>query len=301
MSTTIDNFRKAEALLTEWGYMWLERSDFTSNAGANIETSFKGVLNHHTGAWTTSNTMLFVDGNGRTPAPLCNLAVELGGTILFGTGLYANHAGYNNKAAVLAVMAGPSLTAEIKPGPDDTNPKFSGNRYLIGIEVKSPASFNEAQYNATVALNAALVLAFGWSATNPPVGAHKEITRRKPGDPGDDMAKFRRDVVAFIAAKQGEPEPPVPEPEHKPFPLKEGQFYGPKELKSPRRISGYETKAGNPGLKAWQTVAKASGDYMGTPDGLYGKLSEKAAIRIQRKYGLDRDGLIGKDTWGAIM
>ena len=305
----LTHFRKAQEYLTEWVVTWIERPNFTTlTARKDIEQSHKGVLNHHTGSWHTTDWMLFVDGNGRVDAPLCNVAVETNGAVIFGSWQYTNHAGFNDKDSVMAVLKGPGVSAEIKPGPD-SNPQFSGNRYLIGVEVKSPGSFNEAQYKATVALNAAFVLAYGWNPLNPPIGAHKEVTRRKPGDPGDDMAQFRRDVVEFIAAHT-KPVEPDPEPETPPvvvvpptpkFPLKAAQYYGPRTDKSDRCVSGYEVRAGNAGLKRWQTQAKALNAYTGTPDGKYGPLTKKAAQGIQRKYKLDPDGLIGKLTWDATF
>ena len=162
----LSHFRKAQEYLTEWGFVWIERPNFTTlTARKDIEQSHKGVLNHHTGSWNTTDWMLFVDGNGRVDAPLCNIAVEINGAVIFGSWQYANHAGFNDKAAVLTILKGPGVTSEVKPGPD-SNPEFSGNRYLIGVEVKSPGSFNEAQYKATVALNAAFVLAYVSAVSN---------------------------------------------------------------------------------------------------------------------------------------
>lgn len=209
MTTAADRFADTLILLRTWSVPVTERAGWrTNSARSDIAFTPAAIINHHTGSPNTTDRMLFVDGNGIVGGPLCHFTIYPDGMIVLGAGGYANHAGINNKAAVELVAAGPAPAAQITPGPD--TPGYSGNRRTVGIEVKASGSFNPGQRAAAVALNAALVLAFGWSRTKPPVGAHKEITRRKPGDPGDDMAAFRRDVVAFIAAKTTPAVPAVP-------------------------------------------------------------------------------------------
>ena len=213
MSASVaDRFQTALNLLAEWGFKTSTVAGWqTRKARKDITYDPAGIVNHHTGAWETKDDLLFRTGRTGLPAPLCQFAIQVDGTITLGAAGYANGAGINNKAAVEALIAG--LGAEQKPGLDSAN--YSGNRRTISVEVKCPGSYNPAQRAAAVALNAALVLAMGWSTTKPPVGAHKEITRRKPGDPGDDMGKFRSDVVAFIASKTE----PVPVPDPTPPPV----------------------------------------------------------------------------------
>ena len=213
MPTVAERFQTALNLLNGWGFKTATVAGWqTRTARKDIPYQPQGVVNHHTGAWETKDDLLFRTGRTGLPAPLCQWAVQVDGTITCGAAGYANGAGINNQAAVEALIAGMPLNSEWHPAGD--TPNYSGNRRTISIEVKAPGAYNEAQRAATVALNAALILAFGWSKTRPPVGAHKEITRRKPGDPGDDMGKFRADVVAFIAAKAT----PVPDPEPTPDP-----------------------------------------------------------------------------------
>lgn len=197
MSVT-SSLETAANLLTAWGFPVAKRAGWASKkARKDIALGPFGVIFHHTAAWTTPDKMLYVTGNGKTKAPLCNWSIDRDGKITLGAGGYANHAGINNKAAVAKILAG--ADAEVKPEPDDDG--YSANRYTVGVEVKCPGSYNEAQRKAAVALGAALVIAFGWDKSKVPVGAHKEITRRKPGDPGDDMGAFRAEVRALIAAK----------------------------------------------------------------------------------------------------
>lgn len=209
MTTAADRFADTLVLLRAWGVPVTERAGWrTKKARSDIEFAPAAIINHHTGSPNTTDRMLFDDGNGVVDGPLCHFTIQTDGTIMLGAAGYANHAGINNKAAVELTIAGPAPTAKIAPGAD--TPGYSGNRRTVGIEVKASGSFNADQRAAAVALNAALVLAFGWSRTKPPVSAHKEITRRKPGDPGDDMAAFRRDVVAFIIAKTAPAIPVAP-------------------------------------------------------------------------------------------
>lgn len=211
MPTVADRFQTALNTLTSWGFKPIAREGWRTNAARrDITFAPAGIIDHHTAAWGTTDALLFKTGRTGLPAPLCHWTIYQDGTIVLGAAGYANHAGINNKLATLAVLAGGPLDAEIHPGPDTGG--FSANRSTVGVEVKCPAAYNEAQRAAAVALNAALVLAFGWSKSKPPLGAHKEITRRKPSDPDDNMGKFRADVVAFIAAKEATVPPIVTPP-----------------------------------------------------------------------------------------
>lgn len=207
--TVAQLFEEAAGLVRGWGFTVVELDGWqTRRARSDIAFNPLGVINHHTGAWETTDQLLFRTGRTGLPAPLCHWTIYPDGTIALGAAGYANHAGNNDRAAVEKLLAGGPLDAEITPGPDST---YSANRRTVGIEVKCPAAYNPQQRAAAVALNAALILAFGWSRTRPPVGAHKEITRRKPGDPGDNMGGFRTDVAAYLATQIGGPAPtPAP-------------------------------------------------------------------------------------------
>ena len=205
----------AADLLNQWGFPVVKRAGWASKkARSDIAFVPAGVIFHHTAAWGTTDSMLFDKGNGKVKGPLCNWSIDRDGRITLGAAGYANHAGINSRAAVAKILAG--ADAEVKPGPDDN---YSANRYTVGVEVKCPGAYNEAQRRAAVALGAALVIAFGWDKVKVPVGAHKEITRRKPGDPGDDMGAFRTEVRALIVAKTA-PVKPAAEP---PKPAKSAQ------------------------------------------------------------------------------
>lgn len=275
MSKTVaDLFSEVAGLVRGWGFTVVERPGWENRrARADIVFDPKAVVNHHTASWKTSDDMLYRDGNGRVPAPLCHFSIDADGVVTLGAAGYANHAGSNNRSSVETLIAGPSLTGEVIPGPD--TPDYSGNRRTVGIEVKCPGAYNAAQRAAAVALNAALVLAFGWDRANPPVGAHKEITRRKPGDPGDSMAAFRADVVAFIAAKVD----PAPTPAPTPAPVKLPTL-----------------RLGSTG--AWvRAVQRKLGV---SPTSFYGPVTRARVKRWQKAHQLAADGIAGPKTLTAL-
>lgn len=298
------SFKKANELLASWGVpvRVYDSQAYVRKARSDIAFVPEMIINHHTAAWATSDKMLFINGNGNVPAPLCHYTIYEDGTVVFGAGGYANHAGSNNKAAVEKVKAGGPTDSEIKPAAD--TPDYSANRRSIGIEVKCPGSYNAIQRQHAVLLNTALVLAFGWSTSKPPVGAHKEITTRKPGDPGDDMGKFREDVIATLAEKSGAPvpKPVVTVPK---FPLTKGWYFGPKT--GPKEsVSGYFAKRaggkkGHEGLLKWQKEANAKGYKAGAPDGLWGTNTSAATKAVQKKHGLPQNGRIDVKTWNALF
>ena len=98
------------------------------------------------------------------------------------------------------------------------------------------------------------------------------------------------------AAPRPEPKPapkPAPAP---PFPLRKGQYFGPRlPLWNLKSVSGYFTHRAD--LRRWQLRAKSRGFYHGIADGRYGPLTAAAALEIQTHYRLTRDKLIGPDTW----
>lgn len=83
------------------------------------------------------------------------------------------------------------------------------------------------------------------------------------------------------------------------FPLKKGQYFGPRfPLSNRNSISGYFTHRAD--LKRWQAQAARKGYYKGKVDGLYGAHTAAAAIALQKRKGLKQDRLIGINTWKAV-
>jgi len=80
-----------------------------------------------------------------------------------------------------------------------------------------------------------------------------------------------------------------------PFPLPAGWYFGPKS--GPREsVSGWYSYRDS--LRAWQTQMKSRGWGISV-DGLYGPNTREVAILFQKEKGLQVDGAIGPETWGA--
>lgn len=140
----------------------------------------RGIVVHHTGG--TADTDAYVnwmtlDGRTDLPAPLCQLALSRRGTVYVCAAGRANHAG-------TARATGPM------PATSD------GNGMYLGIEAMNTGSegWSPAQYDAYVAMCAALCNHYGWPATH--VRAHRETSTTGKWDPGLlDMDKFRNDIA----------------------------------------------------------------------------------------------------------
>lgn len=53
-------------------------------------------------------------------------------------------------------------------------------------------------------------------------------------------------------------------------------------------------------VKQIQHLLGYLGYYSGIPDGIWGRLSEDAAVAFQRDYGMEPDGIVGQDTEKAL-
>lgn len=53
-------------------------------------------------------------------------------------------------------------------------------------------------------------------------------------------------------------------------------------------------------VKGLQNALKQRGADLGPVDGNFGAATEKAVKQFQRDAGLDDDGIVGPDTWGAL-
>lgn len=199
------------ATMKKWGVDW---SEYTGWATRKRPGSFApvGIVIHHTGSDSGQNSasydhFLFVEGRPAEgiPGPLCHATCEMDGDVIQGAIGRANHAGSGSSRTLAAVKADKvSLTAQVKPGPDDTN----GNGWFYGLEVKFDGGqpMTAKQYDSAVRWAAAICDFHKWSAGS--IVGHKEWSSRKP-DPGStDMAKFRRDVAARLKAGPGVAVPP---------------------------------------------------------------------------------------------
>jgi hypothetical protein len=202
-------YQKVGGLLTDWGWddflNWWPGWQTRTNSGP-VKTPL-AVTVHHTGGVATATSYLINPVDRPKLKVLANIHIDaLERRIRFICAGGASHGGYTYQPCYDRVIAGTApLDRDLVPGPDSTT--FSINRVTVGIEVDGAGGADEWDdwtYRAAVATAAACQLAGEWPiADSPRVGAHKEHTLRKPGDPFVDMGRFRSDVLACLAAPWG--------------------------------------------------------------------------------------------------
>ena len=110
------------------------------------------------------------------------------------------------------------------------------------------------------ALEVAVVRELGLSRTAPPIAGHKEVTTRKPGDPGHDMAARRREIAALLAGEPGVIGSVAAGVEG--WPLGPRVFFGPEDdahtISGQRLFLADGVTHGHPVLLRWQAAAGAS-------------------------------------------
>ncbi|MFA5387319.1 MAG: N-acetylmuramoyl-L-alanine amidase [Candidatus Paceibacterota bacterium] len=173
----------------------------------------EAVVVHHTGDPSTPLSIIR-DGKPSLVGPLANFLVGQSGNIYLVAAGYSNNAGYGGQANFNKAKAG-KLTAEVKPPTSDGS--WSANGHAWGIEGDGVGNWPAIVRQHVIEVTAALHIAEGWTGAR--VIAHKELTKRKPGDPGDDMGKVREDVLKLIAAWTDAPTPPPPPPTPDPEPV----------------------------------------------------------------------------------
>lgn len=262
---------------------WLGNSGSALRAFAPV-----GMLEHWTASPSTANSYLRHAGE-RGLRFLCNVALERDGTLVFMAGQYANHAGGAVRSEVNRLVSGRMPLSGNNMPRDRDSLLYSPNRSLIGLEGKAGpgAPYTQAQHDSATALWAACTIAWGWNRQRPPLGAHKEITTRKPGDPSHNMGQRRRDVVALIAKWTGTDKPAVPPP----TPAKPS---APTPASGQRRlvVDGKLGPHTYRGLQAWAGMPLAKRT---------GVLDAESRKAVQRKLGVTPDGVIGPRTVRALQ
>ena len=163
-----------------------------TNGGASPD--HEAIIVHHTGADTTPTAYLR-DGERARPMipPYAQIHVRRDATLVVIAAGGASHAGMVDRSVWDRIVGGTApLDRDMKPGPDSKT--FSANRPGIGVEVNGsggPGDWTAEQYATVVAFCAAYHEVRGWRAPSPRVGAHKELTTRKPGDPYAPMGALR--------------------------------------------------------------------------------------------------------------
>jgi len=268
--------------LAAWGWTAELYSGWRSRHNRQATLVWESVTVHHTGAGPVSTSYMVNPTDRAALVVLCNAHVTKDHHIRIIAAGGASHAGMSDRADYARMRAGNApLTGTMKPGPDSST--FSANRLSFGIEVdnnRATPEWDEWMQGATVALCAALHVASGWKVSNAPrVITHKELTRRKPGDPILDAGKLRSLVKAFLAAPYGPPG-------SKPYKL------GDRLLSKDGNDSGTDVSAL---IKTLQSKG-----YKLTNDGLFGPAVDAAVRDLQTKAGLTVDGIVGPATLAAL-
>ena len=197
-------YRRVKDLLDSWG--WGKATElypgWATRSNSGVTMMPQAVTVHHTGGRATATSYL-VDPRDRPQLKvLANIHITHGHQIRFIAAGGASHGGYTHEPCYQRVVQGTApLDRDLDPGADSRT--FSINKRTVGIEIDGaggPKEWDEWTYRAAVATSAACQVAGGWPVkASPRVGAHKEHTRRKPGDPYAPMGKFRRDVLDCLA------------------------------------------------------------------------------------------------------
>ncbi|MDR1236839.1 MAG: N-acetylmuramoyl-L-alanine amidase [Propionibacteriaceae bacterium] len=167
---------------------WEERQG--SSAGIRLEP--EGVVVHHTGSAST-DPALVTEGRNDLPGPLANWFVDKSGKVFLIASGYSNNAGYGGKDAFAQIVGG-QVDHELAAAATDGD--WSANSHAWSVEADGRGKWPKKTRAALVKLVAAIHQAEGWKHAR--VIGHKELTRRKPADPADDMGKFRKDVLKTL-------------------------------------------------------------------------------------------------------
>lgn len=280
-------FLEVSELLKKWG--WGDYINFwpgwrTRTNGSAIRP-FSAVTNHHTGGKATATSYLAFPPDRPQLKVLCNIHVDmLEKRIRFVAAGSTSHAGYTYEPNYNIVVEGRApLDRDLSPGPDSKT--FSLNTRTVGIEVDGvggPNEWDEWTSAAVVALNAALQIAGGWMNKGGAarLTAHKEHTKRKPGDPYMNMGELRRKVAAFMKSPSGPP------------------GTNPITLGS-RLLSKDGVDSGADVVQLIDVLNKRGYDLK--QDGLFGPAVKAAVVDFQTKNGLAPDGIVGPLTVTKLL
>ncbi|HNW62734.1 MAG TPA: N-acetylmuramoyl-L-alanine amidase, partial [Piscinibacter sp.] len=202
IATNAATVRAVVAQLAAWGWPSELWPGWETRRNRQTPLVWESVTVHHTGAGPVSTSYMANPADRAALVVLCNAHITKDRIRFLAAG-GASHAGMSDRATYARMRAGQApLTGDMKPGAD--SPTFSANRLSFGIEVdnaKTTPEWDEWMQGAVVALCAALHKVCGWSVDpSPRVITHKELTRRKPGDPIMDAGRLRSLVREFLAA-----------------------------------------------------------------------------------------------------
>lgn len=282
IATNAATIKAVAAQLAAWGWPSELWPGWETRRNRQTPLVWESVTVHHTGAGPVSTSYMVNPSDRAALVVLCNVHITKDHQIRFLAAGGASHAGMSDRATYARMRAGKApLAGDMKPGADSST--FSANRLSLGLEVdnaKTTPEWDEWVRGAVVALCAALHKVCGWPVDPAPrVITHKELTRRRPGDPIMDSGKLRSLVREFLAAPYGPPG-------SKPWTL------GDRLLSKTGNDSG-------PDVVALIDALNAKG-YKLTNDGLFGPAVDAAVRDLQTKAGLTVDGIVGPDTLAVL-
>lgn len=214
LATNATLYRAVAKLLTSWGWPVEYAAGWETRTNGSAIRTPSAVTVHHTGGKATATSYLLNPRDRPQLKVLANMHITHDRRIKILAAGSTSHGGYTHEACYDRVVQGTApLDRDLVPGADSLT--FSINTRTVGIEVDGAGGKSEWDawtIRAVVAVSAAWQIVTGWMADGkaPRVGAHKEHTKRKPGDPYMSMGELRTRVAEVVAS--GKPYGPTEAP-----------------------------------------------------------------------------------------
>ncbi len=214
LATNATLYRAVAKLLTSWGWPVEYAAGWETRTNGSAIRTPSAVTVHHTGGKATATSYLLNPRDRPQLKVLANMHITHDHRIKILAAGSTSHGGYTHEACYQRVVQGTApLDRDLVPGADSLT--FSINTRTVGIEVDGAGGKSEWDawtIRAVVATSAAWQIVTGWMRDGkaPRVGAHKEHTKRKPGDPYMSMGELRTRVATVVAS--GKPYGPTETP-----------------------------------------------------------------------------------------
>lgn len=190
----------ADALIAR-GFKVAFEPGWETRSNGSLAPDHEAIILHHTGGIGTSTAYIRDGEKARLMLPpYAQIHVRRDATLVVIAAGGASHAGYVHQPCWDRIVGQTApLDRDMIPGADSAT--FSPNRPGIGVEVNGaggPDDWTPAQRAVTVAFCVEYHRVRGWTQGIPKVGAHKELTKRKPGDPVADMGRIRTEIQTAL-------------------------------------------------------------------------------------------------------